>query len=245
MNVNNVAKLAARIDGWLSEGEGSLLYHLAKNCSGVGVIVEIGSWKGKSTIWLASGSKVGKKVRVYAVDPHTGSPEHKEMYGKVWTFDEFRKNVRDAGLDDVVTPIVETSYEACKHLDKPIELIFIDGAHEYALVKLDFELWFPKLVTGGIMAFHDAFRGTGPRRVVEESFCRSKSFRNLRFVGHIVYAERVECSSMLDRLRNRFVLFLKDFHDIVFSRLYAFAAKIPWPAPVRNAARKAVRFVLW
>ncbi len=71
MTKEEVQKLAAPIKGWLKDKEGQLLYDLAKNCTGKGVIVEIGSWKGKSTTWLAHGSKEGNKVRVYAIDPHT------------------------------------------------------------------------------------------------------------------------------------------------------------------------------
>ncbi len=122
----------------VTEREGKFLYTLAKKCKGSGVIVEIGSWKGRSTIYLAKGSKAGNSVRVYAIDPHTGSSEHKEKFGEVWTFDEFVKNIKSAGVDDIVTPIVKTSEEAAKEFDRPVELIFIDGAHEYEFVKKRF-----------------------------------------------------------------------------------------------------------
>jgi predicted O-methyltransferase YrrM len=79
---DEVKKFVDNIDGWLFEREGELLYDLAKNCTGKGVIVEIGSWKGKSTIWLGKGSKRGKKVLIYAIDPHTGSPETKRIFSK-------------------------------------------------------------------------------------------------------------------------------------------------------------------
>lgn len=63
MNIRKeeIKKLVERVDGWLTHGEGGLLYNLAKNCKGNGVIVEIGSWKGKSTIWLGAGSKDWEK----------------------------------------------------------------------------------------------------------------------------------------------------------------------------------------
>ncbi|WP_455277747.1 hypothetical protein [[Eubacterium] cellulosolvens] len=56
-----IKKLTDKVEGWLTDKEGELLYKLAKQCTGKGVIVEIGSWKGKSTIWLGMGSKNGKK----------------------------------------------------------------------------------------------------------------------------------------------------------------------------------------
>ena len=110
METHEVEHLVSRMDGWLTEKEGVLLYNLARNCQGKGVIAEIGSWKGKSTIWLAYGSKQGKNVRIYAIDPHTGSSSHREKYGSIWTFDEFQKNIRDAVRSYVkkeISPIIE------------------------------------------------------------------------------------------------------------------------------------------
>src|SRR5204862_2126445 len=63
-----IERRVAGIGGWLTPKEGRLLYELARGCTGRGVIVEIGSWKGKSTIWLASGSRRGPGVFVYAID---------------------------------------------------------------------------------------------------------------------------------------------------------------------------------
>ena len=57
MEIDEIKKLVDKVDGWLTYKEGELLYNLAKNCTGEGVIVEIGSWQGKSTIWLGRGSK--------------------------------------------------------------------------------------------------------------------------------------------------------------------------------------------
>ena len=62
----------------------------------------------------------------------------------MWTFDVFQTNVRKAGVDAVVEPIVKTSQHAARDFDMPIELVFIDGAHEYEMVRLDFELWTPR-----------------------------------------------------------------------------------------------------
>jgi len=72
-----------KVKGWLTFNEGVFLYNTAKNCNSKYVIVEIGSWQGKSTIWLAKGSLAGNKARIYAIDPHTGSSEHKNWYKKV------------------------------------------------------------------------------------------------------------------------------------------------------------------
>jgi len=181
------------VEGWLQEKEGEFLYRTAKNVSGEHAIVEIGSWKGKSTICLALGSKAGNKAKVYAVDPHTGSTELKEIYGEIWTLEDFKSNIRSAGCKDIVVPIVKTSEEAAEGWNKPIEFLFIDGAHEYELVKLDFELWHPHLIKGGVIAFHDTTgdRLEGPKRVVEEFVFNSRNFRDIGFIDSITFATKV------------------------------------------------------
>lgn len=214
-----VKKITDKVEGFLSEREGEFLYKQAKNCSWEGVIVEIGSWKGKSTIWLGKGSKSGKNVKIYAIDPHTGSSEHKKIYGKVWTFEEFKDNIKNAEVDDVVVPIVKTSEEASKDFKEPIEFIFIDGAHEYEFVKSDFENWFPILIDGGIMAFHDATVAPSVKKVVEEFIFKSKNFKNVGIVDSIVFGQKCKKNSLIDKSRNVCVL--------LFMRISIFAAHLP------------------
>lgn len=211
MEIARVKKIVDKVDGWLDDAEGELLYNLAKNCKGRGVIVEIGSWMGKSTIWLGLGSKAGKKVKVYAVDPHARGFEHKK-FSVGSTFREFKKNIDGAGVDDVVVPIISTSEEASKKFRKPVELVFIDGAHEYEHVKKDFELWFPKVIDGGIVAFHDTIGRSGPRILVDKLLFYSNKLRNAGFIGStgpITFAEKVRQTSAKDRFRNKCVLLLK------------------------------------
>ncbi len=213
-DIDDIKQIVDRVDGWLTHKEGELLYNLAKNCCGKGVIVEIGSWKGKSTTWLAKGSKAGKKVKVYAIDPHTGSSEHKKMYGQVLTYAEFRTNMKNASVSDIVFPIVKTSAEAAKNFDRPVELIFIDGAHEYELVKLDFESWFPKIAEGGIMAFHDTTTWPGPKKIVEKFVYKSEYFKNIRLRDSITYATKVKQNTLKDKINNRIVLLSKIIYEM-------------------------------
>jgi len=203
-------------EGWLLDAEGPLLYSLALNCKGRGAVVEIGSWKGKSTIYLGKGSKAGHSVTIYAVDPHTGGYEHK-LFGGRATFEEFSSNIINAGVADIITPIVATSEEAANNFARPCELIFIDGSHEYTLVRIDFELWFPKLVDGGIIAFHDTLGWEGPRKVVTEFLFKSMNFKNIGFVQSIVFGEKVGQNSRIDRLRNRCVLFLHKLRALIWN----------------------------
>ena len=213
MNINEIKIFTSHVNGWLTDREGELLYHLAEKCTGRGVIVEIGSWQGKSTIWLGLGSKSGKGIKVYAIDPHTGAPENGEDYGKIWTYDQFKKNITDAKIDDLIEPMVMTSEKAANNFDVPVELIFIDGVHQYDFVKLDFELWFPKLIDGGTMVFHDTTSYEGPKRVVEEFVFNSRNFRNAGFVDSITFAEKIKNNSIKDRIHNKFILAIKNIYQ--------------------------------
>ena len=143
------------VEGWLLEEEGNLLEKLAKDNKN-GNIVEIGSWKGRSTIRLAKGTIAGKKNIIFAIDPHTGSPEHIDALGEqINTYPEFEQNIKNAGVENYIVPVVQTSEEAALTFNAPIGLIFIDGDHTYEMVKKDFEMWNSKVLPGGIIAFHD------------------------------------------------------------------------------------------
>ncbi len=226
-----VRRSVAGIDGWLPEFEGELLFDLARRCSGRGIIVEIGSWKGRSTIWLASGSRAGGGATVYAVDPHTGSREHQAGGGVVATFAEFQRNVAAAGVADLVSPVVKPSREAVNDVPDPVALVFVDGAHEYEAVRVDFETWFPRLVEGGVMAFHDTTGAwEGPRRLVDERVFRSSVFRGVGLVGSITYGTKTVRASVGDRARSRWVLTIKQIDQALKG--------IALPAGVRALGRR-------
>jgi MMP 1-O-methyltransferase len=194
-----VKPLIADIPGWLTDEEGEALYELARACTGRGVIVEIGSWKGKSTVCLGLGSREGASVPVYAVDPHAD-----------YRFGDFKTNVERAGVAKLVRPVASLSQAAADGFDEPIEFLFVDGSHEYDLVLEDFEKWVPKVVEGGWVAFHDTTWTRGPRKVVGHAIYRSRRFKDARFVvGSLTVARRVARNSLVDRGRNRYVLGVK------------------------------------
>lgn len=204
--MQTIEEILTTVDGWLHPKEAGLLYGLARECKGRGAIVEIGSWKGKSTICLSRGSLAGNKTKVHAIDPHTGSPEHSKQFGVVWTFDEFRRNIENAGMTEMVTPHVDYSDAVARTFDEPVELIFIDGLHEYEGVKIDFDSWFPKVIEHGTMAFHDTTCWPGVLRVMSEDVFKSKLFRKVRFTRSIVYGEKVAQNTFFERVENRTML---------------------------------------
>jgi predicted O-methyltransferase YrrM len=193
-----VKPVISDIPGWLTDEEGEALYELARACRD-GVIVEIGSWKGKSTVCLALGSQAGNSVPVYAIDPHAD-----------YRFGDFKTNIERAGIAELVRPIASLSQAAADGFEEPIELLFVDGAHEYDLVLEDFEQWVPKVVDGGFVAFHDTTWTKGPRKVVGQGIYRSRRFNDVRFVvGSTTVARKVAGNSLADRMRNRYVLGVK------------------------------------
>jgi predicted O-methyltransferase YrrM len=225
-----ISELRRRLDelpGWLSYEEGETLYGLAKACTGRGVIVEIGSWRGKSTTCLGLGSKAGNRVPIYAIDPHS---EH--------TFGEFTKNVEAAGISDLVTPMPGRSQELAEGFDQPIELLFIDGAHQYDLVLEDFERWVPKVVEDGVVAMHDTTWFEGPKRVANDLIFKSRRFKDARYVfSSTTVATKVAENTALDRLRNRFGLLVKSAVEL--TRRVADKDRVP--DPLQRAGRRVLR----
>jgi predicted O-methyltransferase YrrM len=208
-NVLEVKELVKDIDPGASilDMEGKLLYKLAEECK-EGVVVEIGSWKGRSTIWLAKGAR----TKVYAIDPHQGTQTH-EYEACENTSNEFMRNIARAGVSGVVVSIAATSEEVVKDWDKPVGLIFIDGDHSYEAVKFDFDNWVPHLVDGGVIALHDTIAYEGPRKVVIDNIFKSREFTNIGMWGQIVYARKGKGSLR----RNRLMLVYKYLYEVMFS----------------------------
>jgi predicted O-methyltransferase YrrM len=226
-----VKELIKDVPGWLSDEEGEALYELAKECTGKGVIVEIGSWKGKSTICLGRGSRAGRGVRIFAVDPHAD-----------YRHGEFRGNIERAGIADLVTPLKGLSQEVAETFDQPIELLFVDGSHEEDLVREDFEKWVPKVVEGGVVAFHDTTWHPGVRKVVAEKIYASRGFRDVRFViGSTTVAQKVARNTLYDRLHARRVQAAKAIFGTVTSLVRSRRDLLP--GPVERAGRRVFKLV--
>jgi MMP 1-O-methyltransferase len=226
-----VKPLIADVPGWLTDEEGEALYELAKSCDGRGAIVEIGSWKGKSTICLGLGSRSGSGARIFAIDPHAD-----------YRFGDFKANVERAGIADLVTPVPSLSQAAADGFDEPIELLFVDGSHEYDLVLEDFERWVPKVLGGGWVAFHDTTWTAGPRKVVGQAIYRSRGFKDVRFVvGSLTVARKVERNALADRLRNRYVLGVKTAFWVGSSAVKKRRRLLP--KPVERFGRRVLRAI--
>lgn len=119
--------------------------------------VEIGSWKGKSTSFMAVEIiNSGKKIDFYCVDTFEGSVEHKDNPELPFLYDIFKDNMKP--VEGYYTDMRMTSMEAVKKFqDESIDFVFIDGSHEYEDIKNDIVSWLPKVKKGGILAGHDYY----------------------------------------------------------------------------------------
>jgi len=153
---------AKSVTGWLSDSQGLALYQMARS-SVAGGVLEIGSFCGKSTLFIALGCK-HSDAAFYAVDPHKPIAA-----GGKWQFgydfqpftgsslDELRETLDSCNLAARVTLLIATSEEARRQVtDQPLKLLFIDGSHDYADVLLDYQLWHEMIVKGGRLVFHDS-----------------------------------------------------------------------------------------
>jgi predicted O-methyltransferase YrrM len=157
-----------QVKGFLAEDEAEALFTAARQLSSRGPVLEIGSYCGKSTIYLGTACKENNAV-LYALDHHRGSEEHQlgeeyhdaDLYdhgvGLMDTFKEFRKNIRAADLEDTVVPLVTSSRVASKGWATPLSMVFIDGGHSLEAAMADYQSWASHVMAGGILAIHDIF----------------------------------------------------------------------------------------
>lgn len=154
--------------GFLDPEEGKALFELAREASARGPVLEIGSYCGKSTLYLGLGCRENGSI-LFSVDHHRGSEEQQagqeffdpDLYdprtSRVDTFGFFRRAVEEAGLEDTVVPIVAPSRVAARMWSTPIAMLFIDGGHTYEAAYDDYVSWSGHLMPGGILAIHDIF----------------------------------------------------------------------------------------
>ena len=160
--------LIARTRGFLEPEEGEHLYRLSLEAARRGPCLEIGSYCGKSTIYLGAACREAGQV-LFAVDHHRGSEEQQpgEEYfdpalfdpaaGRIDTFPHFRATLAAADLEDTVVPIVCRSELAGRAWKTPLSLVFIDGGHALETVAADYRLWSAQLMPAGLLVIHDVF----------------------------------------------------------------------------------------
>lgn len=202
-------KDVSHIGGWLTRNEGKFLYENAKSLAKNNVIIEIGSWKGRSTICLAMGVRDGNGAIIYAIDPHKGSSEHHRLFGKVDTYREFIRNIKAAEVEKFIKPVVKTSEATSRGFKEQVNFVFVDGAHEYRYVRKDYDVWFPKIVNGGTIAFHDSWHSPGVQLLTTMILFSSGKVRKPRLLDTLTIMEKVEKNSLTDRIYNILFVFYR------------------------------------
>ncbi len=169
--------------GFLEEDEGRCLYETALKASQLGPCLEIGSYCGKSTIYIGMACQMNNSI-LFSIDHHRGSEEQQpgQAYfdpalfdpksGGVDTFSEFRKTIHKAGMEDTVVPIVSRSDVAARRWATPLGMVFIDGGHTMEAALSDFTAWSPHIMPAGYLLIHDIFTdpsegGQAPRRIFD------------------------------------------------------------------------------
>ena len=156
-----------------------------------GVTVEIGSFKGKSTIGVATIAEAYNLGPVVSIDPHNQpSATDPDLPVSGTSFDDFQSAINRAGLAHRVEAHRAASREVAVGWDRPIRLLWIDGDHTYQGAKLDFDLFTPFLIDDAIVAFHDTLHEfEGPIRVFVEDMLRSDKFGPAGFLHTIGWAQ--------------------------------------------------------
>ena len=157
-----------QVKGFLEKQEAESLYQFAKKYSSLGPCLEIGSYCGKSAVYLGAAVKENNQI-LYSIDHHKGSEEQQpgEEFFDLDLLDETGKGINTlpffletldkAGLRDNVVPIVSTSVEASEVWSEPLAMVFIDGGHSDQAAKDDYDVWHPHIIEGGLLAIHDVF----------------------------------------------------------------------------------------
>ena len=186
--------------------EGLALYDIAGAYAGVGPIAEIGTYCGKSTIYLAAAARAAGQL-VLTVDHHHGSEENQPGWeyhdtelvdpatGRLDTLPHFRSTLAASGLEEHVIAIVGRSADVARLWRTQLGMLFIDGGHTDAAAVADYEGWAPWVAPGGALAIHDVFPdpadgGQAPYRIYLRAM-DSGGFAEVRVEGSLRVLERI------------------------------------------------------
>jgi predicted O-methyltransferase YrrM len=186
--------------GFMPADEGLALHNAALDVGSEGPFLEIGSYLGKSTLYLAAAARRRGRY-VIAVDHHRGSEEHQPGWeyhdpklvdahtGRLDTLPGFRQTIAAAGVEDIVIAVVSRAETLSAMWNTPLALLFLDGSHTDASASRDYDCWVPHLAVDGVVAIHDVFAdpadgGQAPYRVYRRA-CDSGDFTELPGTGSL------------------------------------------------------------
>lgn len=191
---------ADAIRGFMPPDEGRALHNHASTVAVEGPFLEVGSYCGKSTVYLGAAACQRGRL-LFAVDHHRGSEENQPGWewhepdlvdpasGLIDTLPEFRRTIRDSGLDGTVVAVVGDSPSVAAAWGTPLALLFIDGGHGVEPAHADYQGWVPHLAEGGTLLIHDVFPdpadGGRPPFEIYQRAVASGAFEELDAVGSL------------------------------------------------------------
>ena len=200
-----VRRAAEAAKGFMPPAEGQALFETAAAYAPAGPVAEIGTYCGKSTLYLAAAAAVTGQP-VITVDHHHGSEENQPGWeyhdvtlvdpatGRLDTLPHFRRVLAGAGLEDQVIAIVGRSSAVAALWRVPLGMLFIDGGHTQAAADADYDGWVPWVAVGGALAIHDVFPdpadGGRPPYEIYLRALRSGCFTEVRHTGSLRVLER-------------------------------------------------------
>ena len=194
------------VKGFLDPIEGEALYLYAKQYVRNDPCLEIGSYCGKSSVYLGSAVKENDQ-KLYSIDHHKGSEEQQpgEEYfdsdlinaegNGIDTLPFFLETIEKSKLDKFVIPIVSTSEEAYQDFTLNFDMVFIDGGHSEKAAQKDYELWSQRITKGGLLAIHDVFPnpedGGRPPYNIYKRALESGNFKKLEMIKTLGLLKKV------------------------------------------------------
>jgi len=197
-----IREVARAAKGFMPEEEGVALHDAGSRAasSGLGPLLEIGTYCGKSAVYLGAAARTGGTV-LFTVDHHRGSEENQSGWehhditvvdqetGRMDTLPIFRRTIERAALEDAVIAVVGDSPTVAAHWSTPLALLFIDGGHGHDPAWQDYRNWVPHVAVGGRLAIHDVFPDPAAGgRPPYELYCQALSSG--------AFGEEVACGSL-------------------------------------------------
>lgn len=170
----------AGVGGWMTEDQGRALFAAARSCRQGGRIVEIGSFRGRSTIVLAIAAD--PSIELVAIDPHAGNdrgPQEIAGFEDAAADDHsrFEANLVAAGVRDRVRHVRRFSDAALSEVSGVIDVLYVDGAHRYGPARADVRDWGARVADGGTLLIHDSFSSVGVTGAILRELVLSPRFR--------------------------------------------------------------------
>lgn len=198
MALHATLRAIEHVNGWLSGDQAARLWARASELTAPGLIVEIGSFQGRSTIVLARAAAAG--VDIVAIDPHAGNdrgPREIEGFAAEAASDNatFEANLTAAGVRDRVRHVRKFSNEAHGDVAGEIDLLYIDGAHRFGPARDDIAQWGARVKAGGTMLIHDSFSSIGVTGAIASVLVTSKEWTYVGRTGSLTEYRRAAPSS--------------------------------------------------